>query len=136
MFSEEAITRFEEQFGRHYYAFDAHDCHFVVANSPLINSGLAHEAAQQAWLEEDLAAHAGRRIFFCTHYPPFLARPDEPSHYDNIDEPGRSWLLGLVEKYEAEVLFTSHVHNFFFNRYAGTDCYVLPAISLCAPGLQ
>ncbi len=127
--SDAYIDRFEENFGQHYYAFDAHGCHYVMANSPVINSGLEHEAKQRTWLEEDLAAHAGQRIFFCTHYPLFLAQPDERSHYDNIDEPGRSWLLGLVKKYRPEALFTSHVHNFFFNRYASTDCYVLPAIS-------
>jgi hypothetical protein len=98
-----------------------------VVNAQILGSGLAAEAEQRRWLEEDLARHAGRRTFLCLHYPPYVADPAEPESYDNLAEPGRSWLLGLVETYRPEAMFCGHVHNFFYNRHGATECYVLPS---------
>ena len=123
------LEQYEENFGRGYYSFAHKDCRFVIANTPVINSGLTYETQQRAWLEADLAAHTGARTFFFTHYPIFIAKADEPSHYDNVDEPGRAWLLGLLEQAHVEALFTAHVHNFFYNRHASTDCYTVPAVA-------
>ncbi|MCY3828556.1 MAG: metallophosphoesterase [Rhodospirillaceae bacterium] len=121
------LACWEEHFGPHYRSFDHGECHFVVINAQLLNSGLTAEAEQRDWLEADLAARRGRRIFLFTHYPPFVAEEDEPEHYDNIGEPGRSWLTGLVREYGVEALFAGHVHNFWFNRIGATDCYLLPS---------
>ncbi len=119
--------RYEAHFGRHYYSFARDDCHFVVINTSLINSGLAREADQAAWLQAELAALAGRRCFVLMHYPPFVASADEPGHYDNIDEPGRSWLLTLLTRHGVRTVFTGHVHNFFYNRYGDTDIFLMPS---------
>lgn len=125
---EEAYAeRYETHFGKHFYSFDAHDCHFIVINTSLINAAMPREAAQAAWLEADLAANAGRRCFLMMHYPPYVASADEPGHYDNIDEPGRSWLLALLARHQVRTVFTGHVHNFFFNRYGNTDIFLMPS---------
>ena len=121
------LACWEKHFGPHYQAFDRGDCHFVIVNAQLLNSGLTAEAEQRAWLEADLAASRGRRLFLFTHYPPFIAEANEPEHYDNIGEPGRSWLTGLVREHGVEALFAGHVHNFWFNRIGATDCYLLPS---------
>ena len=123
------VALYERHFGAQFYAFDHKGCHFVVINAQIINSGLECEAAQRAWLETDLADNTGGRIFLLTHYPPFVAEPGEERHYDNIDEPGRSWLLGLLARHRVEALYAGHVHNFFYSRYESTDCHVLPSIS-------
>ena len=125
----EYLTLWEEHFGAQYQSFDHGDCHFVTINTPVINSGLALEAEQREWLENDLKANADKRIFFFLHYPPYLTQPDETEHYDNIAEPGRSWLLGLIERYKMEAMFAGHVHNFWYHHHAGTDCYLLPSTS-------
>jgi hypothetical protein len=125
--SEEALALYDRTFGRNFYAFDAHGCHVVVIDAQVLNSGLACEAAQREWLERDLAAHAGSRIFLCTHYPPYLLEPGEPGHYDNLDEPGRSWLLGLIERHGVEAVFAGHVHNFWYHRHGETEIYLLPS---------
>ncbi|MCH8883510.1 MAG: metallophosphoesterase [SAR324 cluster bacterium] len=127
--SEDNLAQYRRHFGADYYAFDHEDCHFVVINAQIINSGFADEAAQRAWLEQDLEASRDRRIFLCTHYPPYVAERHERSHYDNIDEPGRTWLLGLVERHGMEAVFAGHVHNFFYNRHGATECYILPSIA-------
>lgn len=126
---------YEKHWGKTYQSFDHQDCHFVLLDTPVLNSGLPREQEQAAWLENDLARNqeAGRRLFVFTHYPAFLYRPGEPKHYDNIEEPARSWLLDLLRVYGAEAVFSGHVHNFFFNRLDGTDHYILPSTAFVRP---
>jgi hypothetical protein len=125
--TQEAVDLYRKLLGRDYYAFDAEGCHFVVIDAQIINSGLPCETEQRAWLEADLAAHSGRRSFWCIHYPPFVTFRDEPSSYDNIDEPGRTWLLDLMERHRPEALFAGHVHNLWYDVHGGTECYILPS---------
>ena len=126
---EEFIELWNKNFGPNYQAFEHGDCRFYLVDAQIINSGLVHEAEQKAWLEADLAeaAGAGKRLFVGTHYPPFLTEAGEDEHFDNIAEPGRSWLLNLLERHGAEALFSGHVHNFWYNRHGVTDYYALPS---------
>jgi 3',5'-cyclic AMP phosphodiesterase CpdA len=124
---DDHLALWQKFFGRHFYAFDHKSCHFVVVNAQIINSGLPSEAEQSAWLEADLEASRDKRVFLNIHYPPFLNDPEEDEHYDNIAEPGRSWLLALLATHRVEALFAGHVHNFWYNRYADTECYLLPS---------
>jgi len=123
------IAQYRAAFGPDRQSFDHEDCHFVLINSPLINSGLPEEAEQAAWLEGDLAAAAaaGQRIFLFSHYPPYVSDPAEPGSYDNIDEPGRAWMLDLIRRYRPEALFCGHVHNFWYDRIGETEVYVVPS---------
>lgn len=125
--SDAHIDLWLQTFGKHYYAFDHGNCHFVTVNAQIINTGLSCEAEQKQWLEQDLSENTGKRIFISIHYPPYLYKRDEQEHYDNINEPGRSWLLKLMESSGAEVLFGGHVHNFWYLRHQNTDCYLLPS---------
>ncbi len=125
--NESYIGMYEEHFGKHFYSFDSDGVHFVVINAQIINSGLPSEAVQREWLESDLLACDGRRIFLCTHYPPYVTSANEPSSYDNIDEPGRSWLLELLAKFKVEAVFAGHVHNFWYDRRGETELYILPS---------
>jgi 3',5'-cyclic AMP phosphodiesterase CpdA len=125
---EEYIELYQRHFGKDFYSFQHKGCHFVIINAPLINSGLDAETAQRQWLEQDLADNSDKRIFLNSHYPPYIAERDENSSYDNIDEPGRSWLLDLLEHHNVEALYSAHVHNFFYNCYGNTESYVLPSI--------
>lgn len=126
---DDYLALWDEHFGADYHAFDHDGDRFVVINAQLILSGLSREKEQADWLERELAASDGKRLFLFTHYPPYFADPNEEENYDNIGEPGRSWLLGLLEKHNVEALLAGHVHNFWFNRYANTDCYLLASTS-------
>ena len=126
---EQFVDQYQRYFGADHSSFDHGDCHFTLIDAQIINSGFKCEDVQWEWLERDLADHNGKRIFFCTHYPPYIRAADEASHYDNIDEPGRSRLLRLIEKHSVEALFCGHVHGFFYNRLADTESYILPATS-------
>jgi len=123
------VSLYEAHFGPAFQSFDSHDLHVVLFNSPILNTGVAIERAQRDWLEADLRRNRGKRIWLFTHYPPYLRAPSEESHYDNIDEPARSWLLSLMETYRVEAMLSGHVHNFFYNRLGGTEIYLAPSTS-------
>lgn len=125
----EHVEQYRRFFGPDYYVFESHGCRFFALDAQLINSGLPAEREQREWFERELAASPGRRSFVCIHYPPYVTDPQERGSYDNIDEPGRSWLLGLVAKYRFEALFAGHVHNFWYDRIGSTAMYLLPATS-------
>ena len=124
---EDYLALWDEHFGTQYQSFDHDGCHFIIINAQIVNSGFAAEAEQRAWLEADLAANGTKRIFLHSHYPPYFSKPDEEENYDNIGEPGRTWMLNLMEEYGVEALFIGHVHNFWFYRHGETDCYLLPS---------
>lgn len=126
---DDFLTLWEQHFGDQYHAFTHDSVRFIMINAQIINSGLDAEHQQKKWLEKELKDQAGRRVMLCTHYPPFLTAPDETENYDNIGEPGRSWILNLLERHNIEAMFTGHVHHFWYNRFAETDCYLLPSTS-------
>ena len=126
--NDDMIAEYERQFQAQYHSFEHRGCLFVIINGMIVNSGLDCEAQQRQWLETVLAENQGRRVFMFSHYPPYLSRPDEIGHYDATDEPGRSWLLGVLERHKVEAFYAGHVHNFFFNRHVATSCYVLPSV--------
>ncbi|MGI9386984.1 MAG: metallophosphoesterase family protein [Methyloligellaceae bacterium] len=124
--SSEIYARY---FGADHFSFDQGGIHLVVMNSSLVNSGGDLENAQRQWLKEDLERNATKRTMLFSHYPPFINEAGEQTHYDNYDEPGRSWLLDLTRKYQIEAVFSGHVHQFFYNRVGKTKLYCLPPTS-------
>ncbi len=126
---------FEEFWGPSFQSFDFENCHFVLINSSVLNSGLERENIQRKWLQASLEAckQSGKRILIFTHYPLYLYKTTESEHYDNIGEPARSWLLSLLREYAVEAVFASHVHNFFYNRYSEVDTYALPSLAFTRP---
>ena len=124
---DEYLAAYREEFGRDYYAFEEDGLLFIVLNSLLLNSGLPGEAEQRVWVEQQLDAATGRRVFLFMHYPPYLCSPDEESNYDNIDEPARTWLLAQIGRPEVEAAFAGHVHNFWLHCRGSAKIYVLPS---------
>ena len=57
MVNADFIALYRKHFGKDYYAVTHGNCHFVIINSPLLNSGDPAEAEQAAWLEDTLARH-------------------------------------------------------------------------------
>ena len=124
---DDFLATYREAFGADFHAFDEDGVRFVMLNSLLLNSGLADEARQRAWLAERIDTAGDLRVFLFMHYPPYIHRPDEAGNYDNVDEPARSWLLGQIAKPPVEAVFAGHVHNFWYDRAGGAEMYLLPS---------
>lgn len=120
------MRAYEREFGAQWLEWQHQDCRFLVLNTSLLNSGLPEELEQQRWFEQALAKGKGR-TFLSLHYPPYVRDADEPSHYDNIDEPARSWLLDLLAEHRVEAVFCGHVHNLWYDQYGDTEIYLLPS---------
>ncbi len=120
---------YQSAFGPSCYLFEHQGVVFVVLNSSLVNSATDAEQQQRRWLERELDKVSDKRIFLFSHYPPFINSADEVNHYDNYAEPGRSWLLDLAVKHRVEVIFSGHVHQFFYNVYHGVKLVCLPPTS-------
>ena len=128
----DALAIYRSQFGDSWYRFDHGPISLVVINSSLVNTGETAEAEQRQWLENELvelSEKTTQRIFLFSHYPPYIHDLDEPEHYDNYAQPGRQWLLDLIERHSIEAVFSGHVHHFFRNYQCDTDLYCLPATS-------
>lgn len=121
------LATWRESFGADFHAFDEGGVRFVLLDSLLLNSGLADEARQRAWLEDRIDTADGLRVFLFMHYPPYIHRPDEAGNYDNVDEPARGWLLDQIAKPPVEAVFAGHVHNFWYDRTGEAEMYLLPS---------
>ena len=119
------LSDFKKYYGPTYQSFDYKGIHFILLNSPVLNSGLEEEKAQKQWLENDLKLNTGKRTLIFSHYPPYLYQPNEPDNYDNIDKPERAWLLEMLKKYGVEAFFAGHVHQFGYKQYEETQIYNL-----------
>ncbi|UCH57448.1 MAG: metallophosphoesterase, partial [Candidatus Bathyarchaeota archaeon] len=120
---DHGLDLYRKWFGPLYRSFDHGGVHFVLINAQALNSGLAHEDEHSKWLVADLEEKKGERIHMFSHYPPYILEPSEPSNYDNLDEPARSWLLKLLKRYGVEALFAGHAHQFFYQKHDTTDIY-------------
>lgn len=124
------IDAWKHEFGEQYSSFESKGVLYILLNAQLINSGLPSETEQKQWLLDLLKANKGKRMMMMLHHPIYLENPEELDHYDNTNEPGRSWLLGLFDEYNIEAVFSGHAHNYWYNRYNQTDSY--SAASNCA----
>ena len=134
----EGLAQYHQRMGPSWYSFDHRDLHLAVLNSQILNTGLPAEETQRAWLEADLAAHAGQPTAVFLHLPPYLHDPGEPhlGHYDNIGEPARSWLLDLLAARRVDWLFAAHVHFAFCDPAAGPNYRIVPSTSFTRPGFS
>lgn len=133
--TEDSHFTFAKQWGPLYQSFSTKACHFVCLDTLVLNSGFKREQEQRIWLENELrqANKAGLRIFVHMHYPLFICDPHEPTHYDNIAEPARSWLLTLFQQHDVEAVFSGHVHNVFVGLHENITYYSVPSMAFVRP---
>jgi len=132
------LEKYHQRLGNSWYSFDCGELHGIVLNSQILNTALDAAQQQRIFLEQDLAAHADKRICVFTHLPPYLYDPAEQAlgHYDNIDFPARTWLLDLLLHYRVEMLFAGHVHFAFCDQCGPMRYYIAPSTSFTRPGFS
>ncbi len=121
------LQKYRNHFGPDFFEASYEADQLLFLNTVLMNSGLPEEEKQKEWLESALSKPCHGHRFVFMHYPPYLWRPDEPGNYDNIDQPGRAWLLGQLEQAKIESIFAGHVHNFWLDRIGTAKFYMLPS---------
>lgn len=124
---DDYLEIYRAAFGRDYFSFDEGSLRFIAINSLLLNSGLEDEQRQREYVERQITEAAGKRVFLFMHYPPYIHTENERGSYDNVDEPGRSWLLSQMRRPNVEAAFAGHVHNFWYDRVGSADFYMLPS---------
>ncbi|MGE3272899.1 MAG: metallophosphoesterase, partial [Chloroflexota bacterium] len=132
----DSLAQYHARFGRSWHSFDLGPLHGIVLNAQIFNCELPEAEAQRQWLAAELAAQAGRRLAIFLHIPLFLRDEDEPAlgHYDNIDQPDRTWLLELIRQYQVELVFAGHSHYAFANRLGQTRYFVAASTTFTRPG--
>lgn len=136
--SPDSLKRFAGAAGGCWSAFDAGPLRGMVLTASLFNSGLDQEAEQWSWLEAQLRANSERRLALFFHYPLFLCDRADPGtgNYDVINEPARSRLLDLIERFGIELVVTGHSHFAFYNTHAGARLVGAPSTSFTRPGFS
>lgn len=124
---EPHLNAYRQAFGKDFYSVDVDNIRCILINSLLINSGLAAEQEQKIWLEAQINSAHNKRVFLFMHYPPFVYSETEHGSYDNLDEPGRSWLVNLMKRPNVEASFAGHVHNFWYEQLNESSFYMLPS---------
>lgn len=139
-----SLAGHEARFGRSWYSVEyvipgqRAPLAVLVLNSQILNTGLEAEHRQRRWLEEELPGRRrqGARLVVALHLPPFVTAPTEPGlgHYDNVAEPARAWLLGLLRRHPVELVLAGHVHWAFSGRLHDSAYVVAPSTSFTRPG--
>jgi len=132
---EDSHLIFSKHWGPLYQSFSTETCHFICLDTPILNAGFDREQEQREWVENELliAKEKSFRVFVFMHYPLFICDPEEPTHYDNIDEPTRSWLMEKFRQHRVEAVFSGHVHNCFIGIHEDTIYYSLPSMAFVRP---
>jgi len=86
------------------YAFDVHQTRFIIIDSSR-KRGLSRP--QYVWLERELRAAAGKRIFVFLHRPPICPKYNYLAFSMTANA---NHFMRLMETYRVEMVFGSHVH--------------------------
>ena len=129
--SAENIDLYSKAFGRPYHSFEHRNCLFITITESVFNSGWDIEKKQWQWLEGLLRDKYGKvaNIFVCMHCLAYWndVRDASVRNYEVIDEPGRSRLLRLFEKYEVRAVLTGHTHLEILQYHKGTWMVTTPS---------
>ncbi|MHC4506299.1 MAG: discoidin domain-containing protein, partial [Planctomycetota bacterium] len=132
------VASYRESFGEPFYSFERKGSLFVVLCDALMNSGQAIEREQWQWLEGLLRSRAkkARNIFMATHNVLYWNDRDDigGANYEVIDEPARSRLLALCDRYKVRGFLMGHCHWEILNRHNGTWLFAAHSASFTRNG--
>lgn len=108
----------------------------LAVNAQLLGSGLAAEAAQWSWLDEQTGRHRGRQPAALITHRPVTATGTElaaapPSRF--WPPPARGRLARLLAGTPPALVMSGHVHQYRLQRLDGTDHLWVPTTSAVLP---
>ena len=122
-----------------YYSFDYGDMHVVSLDTDVL-AGAGVNAAQLAWLQNDLASTDKKWKIVETHYSFYVNTNRDLEDYGTSDT-DRTTLLNLFDQYGVDVVLSAHVVQNYYTTYplkagvvtttavtnqGGVDCYTNP----------
>jgi Icc protein len=109
-------------------AFDRGSCRFVLLDSHV--AGAVHgrmDDYQLAWLDADLAAHAGRPTFVFVHHPPL---PIGVRWLDELGFLNGADLVHVLARHaQVRAVFFGHIHQPWARRHRGIVFAGVPALA-------
>lgn len=92
-----------------YYSFNYGNSHFIIINT---EEDISPESGQYNWVANDLGAAEGNpdivHIFACLHRPAYSSG----RHGGNEGRPITDTLVPLFEKYDVDIVFSGHDHDY------------------------
>ncbi|MDQ2730653.1 MAG: metallophosphoesterase [Armatimonadota bacterium] len=100
----------------------------------LFGSSLPRNEVQWMFLEREATRPQSGPTVLLVHYPPFLARSDEPGDYWNISSPDRERLLDLASMAGVSVALSGHTHRPIVNHHRDILLLTTPPVSFNLTG--
>lgn len=105
------LARWNGVFGTDRFAIDLGKWRVIGLNAQLLGSGLPEEAAQDEWLDAELAGTT-RPVMLVLHKPLFLDRPDETELGPaSINPEPRARLLARIVAARVPLVVSGHLHS-------------------------
>jgi 3',5'-cyclic AMP phosphodiesterase CpdA len=109
----------------------------IGLDAMLLGSGLAEEAAQEAWLDAAMAEAQGRPVAWFLHRPLYLDSPEEAdTGYWSVQPRPRARLMALVRRHRVGLVASGHLHKASQTVGHGTRFVWAPASSFLVGAMQ
>jgi 3',5'-cyclic AMP phosphodiesterase CpdA len=127
---ENRLARWDAAFTADRFALDSGAWRLLGVNAQLFGSGLAREAEQDAWLDEELADARGRPVALVLHKPLFIehAGEDEPTA-SSLNPTPRAGLLVRLKAAGVRMVISGHLHASRDRDVEGIRHLWLPALA-------
>ena len=129
--------RWLEVVGADHWSVTAGGWAVLAVNAQLLGSGLAAEAAQWSWVEEQIGRHRGRGPVALITHKPVTATGSELAAappYRFWPPPARGRLARLFGGTPPALVMSGHVHQYRLLRLDGTDHLWVPTTWAVLPG--
>lgn len=118
----ESLERYRKLQGADYYTATEHGYKLMVVNTQLWKFHVPQESEKHdAWFSEELlnTTQSSTPTLIVSHYPPFVATPDEADDYFNLPPEKRKQLLTAVKAAGVKAWLAGHVHKNIVLDYEG-----------------
>lgn len=118
----ESLERYRRLQGADYYTAMEHGYKLVIVNTQLWKFNVPEESEKHdAWFAAELrkSTESATPTLIVSHYPPFVASPDEGDDYFNLPPEKRKPLLAAVKAAGVKAWLAGHVHKNIVLEYEG-----------------
>jgi 3',5'-cyclic AMP phosphodiesterase CpdA len=129
------LARWDGAFGSDRFARDVGAWRLLGVNAQLFGSGLAREAEQDAWLDAQLAAAAGRPVALVLHKPLFVEHAGETeATVASLNPAPRAALMPRLRDGGVRLVISGHLHASRDRVVDGIRHLWLPAVAFLGGG--